>query len=298
MRTLGRIGLFVLTNFLIFATISIVLNILGVGHYISASGLDYQALFVFCLVWGMVGSLISLQFSRWMAKSFHGVKVINPDSPGSYAGLVQMVHHLSQQAGLPKMPEVGIYESPTVNAFATGPSKRRSLVAFSTGILQHMNRDELEGVAAHEIAHIQNGDMVTMTLLQGVVNAFVMFFSRIISFVISERVNEDYRYMTRMLVTMFLEIIIGMLGVLLVAWFSRHREFKADAGSAKLAGREKMIAALESLKRLQTVGAQFAQHEPASMSAFKISSGKKGRAIWSTHPPLEDRIEALKTFKN
>ena len=290
---LGRIGLFLLTNFLFFVTFSIIMNVFGVGHYIAEGGIQYQPLLIICLLWGMGGSFISLLISRWMAKRFYRIQIIDPTSAGQHAGLLNMVHQFAKQAGLPAMPEVGVYDSPDVNAFATGPSKSKSLVAFSTGILQHMNKDELEGVAAHEIAHIQNGDMVTMALLQGVVNAFVMFLSRIIAFVVSERVSENYRFMARFAITIILDIVIGLLGMMVVAWFSRRREFRADAGSAKLTGREDMIAALQSLQRMKQ--AKALPQEPASMAAFKISSPKKS-SLFATHPPLETRIEALQTF--
>ena len=291
---LGRIGLFLLTNFLFFVTFSIIMNVFGVGHYIAEGGIQYKPLLIICLVWGMGGSFISLMLSRWMAKRFYRIQIIEPTSAGQYAGLVNMVHQFAKQAGLPAMPEVGVYESPDVNAFATGPTKGKSLVAFSTGILQHMNKDELEGVAAHEVAHIQNGDMVTMALLQGVVNAFVMFLARIIAFVVSERVSEDYRYLARFAITIILDIVIGLLGMMFVAWFSRRREFRADAGSAKLTGREDMIAALQSLQRLKATGPL--PQEPASMAAFKISNPKKA-SLFATHPPLEARIEALQKFQ-
>ena len=295
MKSLGRIGLFLVTNILIFITISIILNVLGVGYYITSAGLDYKSLAIFCLAWGMIGSFISLAMSRFMAKKLQGVKVLEPENAGELSWLVNMTHNLAKQAGLPAMPEVGVYESPVVNAFATGPTKSRSLVAYSTGILSQMNKDEIEGVAAHEIAHIQNGDMVTMTLLQGVINAFVMFFARIIAYAISERVSSSYRYLVRYGVTILLDILIGLLGLIVVSWFSRRREFRADAGSAKLAGREKMIAALEALQRMQPAMEKVRVEEPESLAAFKIFGMKKA-SVFSTHPPLERRIEALKQF--
>lgn len=282
-----RIFLFILTNILVVLTISIVLNVLGVRPYMTANGIDMGQLAVFCLVWGMTGSLISLALSRVMAKWTMGVKVI-PRTSSEYAALVMMVEQLARKAGLRTMPEVGIYESPEVNAFATGPTRNRALVAFSTGLLNSMNQNEIEGVAAHEIAHIANGDMVTMTLLQGVVNAFVMFFARIIAWGISQNVREENRYMTQYLVTFLLEMVLGVLGMLIVFKFSRYREFRADRGGAQYAGKQDMIAALQ---RLQSNTRRY--DEAPAMAAFKIS-GKVGQ-IFSTHPPLEQRIAALQS---
>lgn len=290
---LKRLGLFLLTNLLIVATISIVLNVLGVGHYLTSAGLDYQQLILFCLVWGMVGSFISLALSRIMAKMLMGVHVINPTSPGQFGALVAMVHDIAKRAQLPAMPEVGVYNSPEVNAFATGPTKSRALVAVSTGLLQSMSRDQMEGVLAHEVSHIQNGDMVTMTLLQGIVNAFVMFLSRVIAYAISQNSREESRPMVNFMVTMVLQILIGILGVMVVAAFSRHREFRADAGSAKLVGANKMRSALERLK--QIAGGDDAVEDTAQSVATLKISGRSGGfwAALASHPPLEARIAAL-----
>lgn len=288
-----RIALFVLTNFLIIATISVIMNVLGVQPYLTASGINYQALMIFCLIWGMVGSFISLALSRIMAKWMMGVKLVDPQRPEEYAWLVNKTHDLARRANLPAMPQVGVYQSPEVNAFATGPTKSRSLVAVSTGLMQRMNNDEIEGVLAHEIAHIQNGDMVTMTLLQGVVNAFVMFFARVIGYAASQWVKDDARHLVQMLVTIAFDIILGLLGMMVVARFSRYREFRADAGGAALAGRERMRGALESLSRF--VGQPVPEGQPASVQAFKISSGRNAgwKMLFSTHPPLEERIARL-----
>ncbi|MEY4668433.1 MAG: protease HtpX [Pseudomonadota bacterium] len=282
-----RIALFILTNILVVLTISILLNLLGVRPYLNANGIDIQQLAVFCLVWGMTGSLISLAISRMMAKWTMGVQVV-PRTSSEYAWVVMMVEQLARKAGLPAMPQVGIYDSPEVNAFATGPSKRRSLVAFSTGLLNSMNRNEIEGVAAHEIAHIANGDMVTMTLLQGIVNSFVMFFARIIAWGISQNVREENRYMTQYMVTFLLEMVLGLLGMIVVCGFSRHREFRADRGGAQYAGKNDMIAALQ---RLASNTRRYDQ-APA-LAAFKISGGVG--QLFSTHPPLEKRIAALQS---
>lgn len=286
-----RIGLFLLTNILVMITISIVLNVLGVGPYLRHNSIDYGTLAAFCLVWGMVGSLISLAMSRMMAKWSLGVQVIDPNQPGQYSGLVAMVHDIAKRANLSVMPEVGIYDSPEVNAFATGPTKNRSLVAVSTGLLGRMNREEVEGVVGHEIAHIANGDMVTMTLLQGVINAFVMFFARAISFALSQQVKEENRPMVRFFATIVLEIVLGLLGAILVAWFSRQREFRADAGSARYVGAGSMIAALRRLA--PTV--QDVDTSAPSLATMKISG--KGMALFSTHPAIAERIAALETQK-
>lgn len=214
-----------------------------------------------------------------------GVRLINRNST-ELAWVYTMVEQLSHKAGLPTIPEVGIWDSAEVNAFATGPSKRRSLVAFSTGLLHSMDRNEIEGVAAHEIAHIANGDMVTMTLLQGVINAFVMFFARAIAWAVSQNTKEENRRLYAMLITIVLEIAFGILGMVVVCAFSRYREYRADRGGARYAGKGDMIAAL---RRLQANSKRY-EHQPA-LAAFKISGGP--RSWFSTHPPLDSRIKAL-----
>lgn len=288
---LKRLFFFFLTNILVLLTISIVLNLLGVKPYITAQGISYESLMIFCLVWGMGGAFISLAMSRFMAKMMLGVKVIDPASPGEYRWLYDMVAQHAKQAGLPNVPEVGVYPSPEANAFATGPMKSRSLVAFSSGILNSMNTDQLSGVAAHEISHIANGDMVTMTLLQGIMNAFVMFLSRIIAFAVSQGVKEESRWMVNMLVTVVLEILLSMLGMIVIFWFSRQREYRADAGAARLAGRERMISALELLGR-----ARLLPQQQASLATLKISGKSRGfMALFASHPPLEERIARLQS---
>jgi heat shock protein HtpX len=298
-----RILLFGLMNIAVIVTVSVILNVLGVQPYLTANGIDYTSLLIFCLIWGSVGSFISLSMSKWTAKKFMGVQVIEPNMGGQYAALVNTVHRLAKAANLPKMPEVGIYQSPEVNAFATGPSKSNSLVAVSTGLLNRMDSDEVEGVLAHEIAHVANGDMVTMALLQGVINAFVMFMARIAAFALQNflRGNSDNDReegssfgggMTYWLTTMVFEMIFGIVGMIILAFFSRFREFRADKGGAQLAGRGKMIAALRSLQNQFENGPFDKRSE--SMSAFKISSKESGfRAMFSTHPPLSERIKAL-----
>lgn len=297
MSWIKRIFFFMLVNLLVVLTISITMNVLGVTHYLTAYGLDYEALLAFCLVWGMAGSFISLGLSRIMAKMMMGVKVIDPgEAQGSGRQLVEIVHNLARSAHLSTMPQVGIYDSPEINAFATGPTKSRSLVAVSSGLLHNMSRPEIEGVLAHEIAHIANGDMVTMTLLQGVINAFVMFLARVISFAISQSSsNEQGRRGSSFLVTFLLEIVLSVFGMMVVAAFSRWREFRADRGGATYAGKQKMIAALERLK----AGTQSIDTSQPAMAAFKIS-GKTGgfMALFSTHPPLEERINRLKGYTN
>lgn len=290
-----RIALFLIANILITLTISFVLNLLGVRSYMTANGIDYNALLIFCLVWGFAGSLISLLLSRFMAKWMMGVKVINPTDNSQYQGLVQTIHSISRQANLAAMPEVGVYDSPEINAFATGPSERFALVAVSTGLLSRMNRDELEGVLAHEIAHIKNGDMVTMTLLQGLINAFVMFLARVIAFAMSQNSRDEGRGSSYFLV-FILEIVLSLLGMIVVMWFSRYREFRADAGSAKLVGTQKMIAALEMLKR--SVAHVPVETEHQSVAAFKINGGQSSWInLFASHPPLEKRIEALRNLR-
>jgi heat shock protein HtpX len=279
--------LFILTNVMVMVTVSVIINILGVGHYLTPYGLNWVSLAVFCGVWGMAGAFISLAMSRFMAKRFMGVQVLDPHSGHA---LVMMVAGLCQKAGLP-MPEVGIYESPEMNAFATGPTKSRSLVAVSSGLLNRMNRDELEGVLAHEISHIANGDMITMTLIAGVVNAFAMFLSRIISYFVSLSVKEEMAYIVRIVLTIALDILFSILGSIVVASFSRAREFRADSGGANLAGKERMIAALENLKR----NFEPIDNRAASLDTLKIS-GKASRfaSLFATHPALDRRIEALR----
>jgi heat shock protein HtpX len=292
-----RIFLFMAVNVLVMITISILLQVLGIGPYLTAYGIDYASLAAFCLVWGMGGAFISLMLSRMMAKWMMGVKVIDPNTGDqTLSRLVQTVHNLSRSAGLPAMPEVGIYNSPEVNAFATGPTKSRALVAVSTGLLDRMSQDEIEGVLGHEIAHVSNGDMVTMTLLQGVVNAFAMFLSRAIAFAIEQsmrgdRDNRGSSYGMRFAIQMVLEIVFMLLGSIVVAAFSRWREFRADAGGARLAGRQNMINALERLRKTYELVDTSAQ--PA-VQTLKISGRGTGLlALFSSHPPLTVRIARL-----
>jgi heat shock protein HtpX len=283
-----RVVLFLATNLLVVVTLSVVLSLLGVGRYVGPGGLNIGALATFCLVWG--GAFISLLISRWMAKRATGVRLVDGQSgQRELDWLHQTVARLTQQANLP-MPEVGVYDSPEVNAFATGPSKSRSLVAVSSGLLRSMRPEEVEGVLAHEVAHIANGDMVTMTLLQGVMNAFVMFFARLVAFWIRQSSDSRSSGMLSWVVMIVLEIGLGILGSMVTAWFSRQREFRADAGGASLAGRASMLAALRRL----AANRELIDPSHQALATMKISGSPRNyMALFSTHPPLEQRIAAL-----
>ena len=293
-----RVLLFIATNVLVIATISIVISALGLHSYLTAHGLDYKQLALFCLIWGMVGSFISLLMSKFIAKMAMGVVIINPqNTTREERFLIDIIYSLARKAGLTTMPEVGIYHSPELNAFATGPTKNRSLVAVSSGLLSSMNRDEIEAVLGHEISHIANGDMVTMTLVQGVVNSFAMFLSRIVAYGISlalSREGDDrggeISYLTYSILTFVFDILFTLLGSILVAAYSRWREYRADQGGAKLAGREKMIAALVRLQK----GADLEDNQAPSLAALKINHQPTWLALFSSHPPIEQRIERLK----
>ncbi len=290
-----RFFLFIAVNILILATLSITMRLLGVGNYFSARGIDYNSLMMFCLVWGMGGAFISLALSRVMAKWMMGVVVIDPDTREPELGeLVRTVHKLARAANLPAMPEVGYYPSPEINAFATGPTKSRALVAVSAGLLERMDRVQLEGVLAHEISHIANGDMVTMTLIQGIINAFVMFLARVIAFFIANRGrDEESSSAPSYLIIFLLEMVLSVLGMLVVSAFSRRREYRADEGGAQLAGRTGMIKALEALQ--STVAYADLTHKEA-LATLKISGKPSGFfALFATHPPLEERIARLKS---
>ncbi len=298
-----RIFLFLAVNLLVMLTISLILNFLGVGrHFYSNYGIDYQQLAVFCLVYGMVGSFISLALSRIMAKWMMGVKVVDASvRDPELRDLVETVHRLAHSSGLRVMPEVGVYDSPELNAFATGPTRSRALVAVSTGLLNRMSKREVEGVLGHEIAHVANGDMVTMTLIQGIINAFVMFLSRVLAFFISqamrgnregdERESSPVGGASFYIIQFVLEIVLMILGSMVVAAFSRWREYRADKGGAALAGKDSMIQALQALRRAYDV---VDPRPAAAVETLKISSHPKGIfALFSTHPPLEERIARL-----
>jgi len=286
-----RIFLFIVTNIAVVLTLTIVLRILGVDRYVGPGGLNIGALAGFSLVWGMTGAIISLLISRWMAKMSTGMVIVNGHSGDPHADRVySMIAGLTQKAGLP-MPEVGIYDSPEVNAFATGPSRSRALVAVSTGLLRSMNDDQVEGVLGHEVTHIANGDMVTMTLLQGVINAFVIFFSRLIAYVIANRGDSRERGSSggSFIVVIVLQIVLGMLGSIITAWFSRQREFRADKGGAMLAGRERMIGALKRLAANEDA----VDTRQQALATLKINGARNWMVFFATHPPLEERIAAL-----
>lgn len=289
-----RIFLFFAVNILIVATLSIVTSLFGIQPYLNEKGINYESLIVFALIWGFGGAFISLALSKVMAKWMMGVQIIPTNTTNmTHLKLIDKVHRFSRNAGIQKMPEVGIYESPDLNAFATGPSKNNSLVAVSTGLLENMNEAELDGVLAHEVAHVANGDMVTMTLVQGVVNAFVIFVSRIIAHFASQFVDEEKQNAVRFGVTLVSEILLGILGMLVVSAFSRKREFRADAGGASLAGKNQMIAALQKLQTHYHTDS--AQDDQPAIASLKISGKSNGfLRLFSTHPDLEDRILKLK----
>lgn len=291
-----RILLFFIVNALVVAGISILTSLLGLQPYLAQKGIDYSSLIIFCLMWGMGGAFISLAISRMTAKWMMGVRLIDPMSAsGNELQLLESVHRLSRQAGLSTMPEVGIYDSAEVNAFATGPTRNRALVAVSSGLLAQMSTNELEGVLGHEVAHIANGDMVTMTLIQGIVNALVMFLARIVAFAISALGKEKESTGSNFIVVFVLEIVFMFLGSIVVAWFSRQREYRADLGGANLAGRPNMISALEGLRRtLESTGPS----ETPAIQALKISSqSSRFMRFFSTHPSLEDRIHRLRRYE-
>ena len=290
-----RFALFFMVSLLISVSVSIIASFLFRYFGINPGGLP--ALFIMCLLFGMIGSFISLSISKWMAKKFMGVQLVEQNP--NYQAIVQKVHQMAKQAGIEKMPEVGVYDSPELNAFATGPSKNNSLVAVSTGLLQRMNDDELTGVLGHEVAHIANGDMVTMTLVQGVVNSFVMFFSSIITNIITNAMRRDDDegegfggFFLRQFIYTIVSSLIGFLAMPIVFWFSRFREYRADHGGAVLAGREKMIAALEALKRNYGIQEEVG-NQHASVQTMQISSKRSMMKWWSSHPELDKRISAL-----
>lgn len=285
-----RILLFLATNIAVMIVISILFNLLGLGNYLNAqgTGIDLGSLLMMSAVIGITGSAISLAMSKTMAKSSMGVQVIEQPQNQTEKWLYDVVVRQSQKAGI-GMPEVGIFQAPVANAFATGMNRNSALVAVSTGLLQSMTPDEVEAVIGHEISHVANGDMVTMALMQGVLNTFVYFFATIIGHVVDRAISgeERGRGMGYYIVQMVAQIALGFLASMLVAWFSRHREFRADAGGASLAGREKMIGALRALQR-----GHEAEELPGQLAAFGINGGGIQK-LFMTHPPLEERIAAL-----
>ncbi len=294
-----RILLFIATNLAVLLLLGIVVNLLGVNRFISGTGINLGALLVFAAVFGMGGSLISLWMSKWIAKMATGAQVIEQPRNAMERWLVATVRRQAQQAGI-GMPEVAIFDAPEPNAFATGADRNHALVAVSTGLLNYMTEDEIEAVLAHEVSHIANGDMVTLALIQGVVNTFVIVIARIVGYVVDRALSppSDDNYqgpgIAYYVTSIIAELVFGVLASIIVMWFSRQREFRADAGGAQLAGRHKMIAALERLQRVSEPS-----HMPSEMAAFGIS-GRVSHSLgqlFMTHPPLEARIEALRAAR-
>ena len=287
-----RIFLFLLVNVLVVTTLSIILHLLGVDRYITQYGYDFNSLVIFCLVWGFGGALISLMLSGFMAKWSMGLQMIDPDKPQNEEErwLVETVERLSRSAGLESTPEVGVYSSPEPNAFATGATRFTALVAVSTGLFNHMDKGEIEGVLGHELTHVANGDMVTMTLLQGVINAFVLFLARFIAIILSQGSRDDNRGGGgSFLLVYLLQMVLSFLGMIPLMAFSRWREFRADAGGARLAGKQKMIGALQALMKTRNMRVP---QQSSAFSAFKISG--QGGSLFASHPPLEERIARLR----
>jgi heat shock protein HtpX len=291
-----RIFLFILTNLAVLAVISVTLRLLGVDRWLTETGgIDFSALLVLSAVIGFSGSIVSLLMSKWSAKRMVGAQVIEQASDPTERWLVETVKRQAQAAGI-GMPEVAIYDAPDVNAFATGWNRNAALVAVSTGLLNNMSRDEAEAVLAHEVSHVANGDMITLALIQGVVNTFVIFLSKLFGYfvdrVLLKNDGRDGPGIGMFAAEIVAQLVLGILASTIVMWFSRQREFRADAGGASLAGREKMIAALERLKM---------NHEqatlPEQMAAFGISGGRTFAKLFMTHPPLDERIEALRNSR-
>ena len=290
-----RLFLFLITNILVLVTASVTIHLLS--SFFGFQGY-YQYLMVFAIVWGMMGAFISLLLSKKMARWMMGVQIISPkEKAPALRELVEVVHGLARRAGLKTMPEVGIYSSKEINAFATGPSRSNSLVAVSSGLLSRMDKSSLKGVLGHEVAHIANGDMVTLTLIQGIVNAFVIFFARVLANIVCSQIDERYRFFVELATIIFFEIVFSILGSVVVNFFSRKREFHADRGGAKLAGKDSMLSALYFLQQ-NAVPAGPPSRQKSHQKAFaslKISNTRKRGlvALFSTHPPLEERIAIL-----
>jgi heat shock protein HtpX len=290
-----RILLLIATNIAVIVVLTIVARVLGLDQYIADSGGSWSGLLVFAALFGFGGAFISLLMSKWSAKRMMGVRVIDQPSNPTEQWLVNTVRAQAEQVGI-GMPEVGIFDSPEPNAFATGANKDKALVAVSTGLLQRMNRQEVEAVLGHEVGHVANGDMVTLTLIQGVVNTFVIFLARIVGNIVDRAVfrSEDGRGVGYFVTVIVAEIVFGILASIIVAWFSRQREFRADAAGARLAGTNSMIGALEALKRVHD------PHPlPAQMAAFGIAGGVPTglKKLFMSHPPLDERIAALRNAR-
>jgi heat shock protein HtpX len=288
-----RILLLIGTNLAVIALLTVVIHLFGLDDWLAQRGQDYQALLVFAAIFGFGGAFFSLLISKWLAKRAMGVQVIQQPANEAEQWLVSTVRRHAEKAGI-GMPEVGVFDSPDPNAFATGASRNSSLVAVSTGLLRNMRREEVEAVLGHEIAHVANGDMVTLTLIQGVLNTFVIFLARVIGNVVDSamRGNSESRGpgIGYFITVMVAQIFLGLIASVIVAWFSRRREFRADAGGADLAGTRSMIGALEALKRAHTPS-----QLPESMKAFGINSERPGalQKLLMSHPPLDERIAAL-----
>ncbi len=287
-----RVVLFIATNLAVILVLSVVLRLLGVDRILdeSGSGINYESLLVLSLVIGFGGSFISLAISKWMAKRSTGARVITQPSNAAESWLLSTVERQARQAGI-GVPEVAIYDSPDMNAFATGMRRDHALVAVSTGLLRGMKQDEVEAVLAHEISHVANGDMVTLALVQGVVNTFVIFLSRIVGHIVDRVLlkNEQGYGVGYFVSVLAAQVLLGILASIIVMWFSRQREFRADAGSASINGREPMVRALERLG--QGKQAQL----PEALEAFGIQGGKKVMArLFLSHPPIPERIAALR----
>ena len=284
-----RIFLFVLTNIAVIAVMTIILSVLGIDRYLTAQGLNIPMLLAYSLVAGFTGSIFSLLISKPMAKWSTGAQVIEQPSNSTEQWLVETVRRLADHAGI-GMPEVAVFEG-EANAFATGAFKNDALVAVSTGLLANMTREEVEAVLGHEIAHIANGDMVTLTLIQGVLNTFVIFLSRIVGYAVDRalsRNNDDAPGIGYTITVIVCQIVFGIMASMIVAWFSRHREFRADAGSSHLlGGPQSMMNALARLRNMQE------SHLPESVAAFGIAQSGGFFSLFATHPPLEERIAAL-----
>jgi heat shock protein HtpX len=293
-----RMFLFGLVNILILLTLSFAFHVLAAAFGVQFS--PNMTLWVYYGVIGMGGAFINLALSRSMAKWMMGVQVIDQNTQNSQERrLLELVHTLAQRARLPAMPEVGIYDAADVNAFATGPSKKRALVAVSTGLLAQMDADAVEGVLGHEITHIANGDMVTMTLIQGVINTMVLIAARILTSVIVSNMDERSRPVLRMLIYFLLQIVLSIFGSMVVCYFSRAREFRADAGGARLAGRDRMVAGLKRLRSLHDrEPIEVQQTVPQSMASLQIAGRTTSilAVLFATHPPLEERIRRLETM--
>ncbi len=290
-----RVGLFLLTNIAVLAVLSISMRVLGIDQMLANQdfGINLTGLLIMAAVIGFTGSFISLAMSKWMAKRSMGVQLIEQPGNSHERWLVETVRRQAEQAGI-GMPEVGIFDSPQPNAFATGMNRNNALVAVSSGLLQSMSQDEVEAVLGHEVSHVANGDMITMGLIQGVLNTFVIFLSRVIGTIVDRVVFKNERGFGPgyFIVSIICELILGIFAAMIAAWFSRRREFRADEGGAQLAGTQKMIAALQRLQQ----GQDRAEDMPGELAAFGISGGLKHgiAAALMTHPPLEQRIAALR----